>query len=122
MDKKGILGLIPGILLLCLIVLVAVRKHGGMPLSLPVALCVDTMEFYPPKYADLCGDTLFLEPGAKPIIVPVSKAFKLGFKPAEKPLREGYFSEYDVTLLTEMLDHLGIWKVHLWNADGTWRD
>jgi hypothetical protein len=126
MNAKTIIKYLPGMILFCLIILGSIRTTGGMPLNLPVEICITSKEFYPPNYPKLCADDPELKkrifgPGMQSIIFPVEKAFKLGYKPAQKPLKEGYFSEYEVSLLTEMLDHLGIWRVHPWNPDGTWR-
>ena len=83
-----------------------IRIVGGMSPDLPVQVCEEIHTFYAPWCLQPC-------PSGNPLVeMPVSTAFDAGHQADERCLAEGWFSEYEVSLLTELLDYLGIWKVH----------
>jgi len=115
MKTKSIALALLGFVIAALVILGKVRVVGGMPTNLPVFACEETMQFYAPKCIEGCTS------GTNLVVLPVQDAFKKGFKPSKRCLDAGWFSEYEVSLLIELIDRVGIWQVHPWNQDGSWR-
>ena len=81
-----------------------------------VLVCDKTSRFYTPHCAEVCGEENQFK------TFTVAKAFEYGYWPSERCNAEGWFSEYEVSLLVELFDYVGVRRVHPWNRDETWRE
>lgn len=104
------------IIALTLLASLTMKITYGIPPNLSVLACPDSKLFFAPKGVQPCSK------GEHFVILPIDKAFKLGYRPSKQLLAERQFDAGEELIWIWLLDRYGIWKSHPWNPDGTWRD